>query len=186
MRCFLHDPSVSFAFTLRTSPSIPDPAKEWVLQDPRFPSTCPTWASSVSSFLTFLCHPRTKRNEPTLFAVQKSSIPIRLLSPNEFEQEFLEWSFSNPAKGCPCEVLSSGATWSCILPQDCGHRERGTRIPITGQSDLGNLDTPGASFIFTWVQADTASLPSPAQFDEFQQLKCCGSCDMPFSGTRTE
>ena len=53
--------------------------------------------------------------------------------------------------------------WVFLLDHDLGHLCRGRRIQMSGHSDLGIFSNLGASSIFTWVQADTASAACPAQ-----------------------
>ena len=59
--------------------------------------------------------------------------------------------------------IPDDTTGYCFSPHDFDHRERGRRMQIVGLSDLGPSQKSGTSSIFTWVQADTASLASPAQ-----------------------
>ena len=49
--------------------------------------------------------------------------------------------------------------WTMILAILC----RGRRIQMSGHSDFGIFNNFGASSIFTWKQADTASAACPAQ-----------------------
>ena len=53
-------------------------------------------------------------------------------------------------------------TGSSILDHDLGRLCRGRRIQMSGHSDLGIFHIFGASSIFTWVLADTASAACPA------------------------
>ena len=72
-------------------------------------------------------------------------------------------SHNSPAKGWPYRFLSRGTTGSSILDHDLGHLCRGRRIQMSGHSDLAIFKNFGASSIFTWVSADTASvLRNPA------------------------
>ena len=50
-----------------------------------------------------------------------------------------------------------------MLDDDFGHLCFGRRLPISGHSDFGIFNKDGASFILTWVSADTASAACPAQ-----------------------
>ena len=60
--------------------------------------------------------------------------------------------------------------WSSILDHDLGHLCRGRRIQMSGHSDLGIFNNLGASSIFTWVQADTASAACPSQPDNLEMI----------------
>ena len=50
-----------------------------------------------------------------------------------------------------------------MFGHDLGHLCRGRRIHMSGHPDFANLSNFGASSMFTWVQADTASAVCPAQ-----------------------
>ena len=50
---------------------------------------------------------------------------------------------------------------SSVLDQDFGQLCFGGRIQMSGHSDLGIFNNAGASYILTWVQADTASAACP-------------------------
>ena len=52
---------------------------------------------------------------------------------------------------------------SSMCDHDFGHLCRGRRIHILGHSDFGIWSHFGASSLFFWVWADTASAPCPAQ-----------------------
>ena len=63
---------------------------------------------------------------------------------------FSSKTFSNHrASGCPYECLLSGTAGSFFLSHDFGHRDRGRRMHMTGDSDSGFRNNCGASFIFT-------------------------------------
>ena len=49
-----------------------------------------------------------------------------------------------------------------MLARDPGHGSRGRRIHISGHSDFGIVSSLGASSIFTWVYAETASAACPS------------------------
>ena len=49
-----------------------------------------------------------------------------------------------------------------MLDHDLGHFCFGRRIQISGHSDFGIFSDCGASYIFTWEKADTASAACPA------------------------
>ena len=53
-------------FTLRTLPSMLDPAEMLILRDPLVSSMCPTSDSDYFAFLPFLCRPHGRR-EASLF-----------------------------------------------------------------------------------------------------------------------
>ena len=84
-----------------------------------------------------------------------------------FSQAYFNRIFSNclshksPAKEWPYRFRSGGTTGSSILDNDFGHVCFGRRIQMSGHSNLDIYNNFGASFIFTWVQADTASAACP-------------------------
>ena len=54
-----------------------------------------------------------------------------------------------------------------MFDQEFGHWCRGSRTHISGHSDFGCLSNLGASSIFTWVHADTASAACPSPWSRF-------------------
>ena len=80
-------------------------------------------------------------------------------------------SHNSSAKGWPYRFLSRRTTASSILDHDFGHLCRGRRLQMCGHFDFEIFNHVGASFILTWVQADTASAACPAHF---------GSLDISF------
>ena len=57
-----------------------------------------------------------------------------------------------------------------MLDHDFGLLCRGRRIQMSGHSDFGIFNKLGASSIFTWVQADTASAACPAHLGSLEMI----------------
>ena len=79
-------------------------------------------------------------------------------------------SHNSPAKGWPYRFRSRGTTGSSMLDHDLGHLCRGRRIQMSGHSDFGTFNDLGASSIFTWVSADTASAGCPAHPGSLEKM----------------
>ena len=71
----------------------------------------------------------------------------------------------------------SGSTQSC--------QQGSVAFPSFFNSFSTSRADHGTSFTRQTTQHQSLHRGS-ATIDEFSQLKCCGSCDVPFSGTRTE
>ena len=72
--------------------------------------------------------------------------------------------FSHPSSNRTSFYFRSRSTTrSSMFAKDFGHLFRGWRIHTSGHCDFGILSNLGASSIFTWVYADTASASCPSQ-----------------------
>ena len=110
------------------------------------------------SFQPIWCHPRTQIGTVLLHCV-RINIPNWKPSPSHASNRiFLNCLSRNSlAKGWPYRFRSRGTTGSSILDHDFGHLCRGRRVQMSGHADFGIFNNFGASSIFTWVLADTAS-----------------------------
>ena len=97
-----------------------------------------------------------------LFRCIKKKHPDTLSNPSSKRTSASFRSHNNPANGCPDNFLSNGTRY-VMLSHDSGLRDRGMRLQIIGHSTSSVLDNFGASSILILVDAETASLASPAQ-----------------------
>ena len=152
-----------FRILVECNPSIHDPRKILVLPNRVVSSVLSTLdRCSVSFQPIFMSYTYTDKNNPfSRFTNEPSQF-------GTFSQPCSNGTFSNnlshdsPARGWPYRFRSRGTTGSSIPDHDFGHLCRGRRIQMSGHSDFGTFNNVGASFILTWVWADTASAACPA------------------------
>ena len=120
---------------------------------------------------TLISSTYTVKNSP-LARLTKKNIPNLELCPNR-----TAIGFSQIAS--PIIVLPKGDRTDSVQEERLGLPywtmilaicARGRRIQISGHSDFGFFNNDGASSIFTWVYADTASAACPAQPDSLEMM----------------
>ena len=146
-----------------------------VRQDPQVSSISSTLEPFSAFFQPFSCHPRIPTRTILVFGEQKD-IHNSAPSPIQVPIELPQIVFSTRG-------LQVGVHTSFVREEPLGLRSL-TMIfalcvvedgSISGHSDFGILSNRGASSIFTWVSADTASAVSPASWSSRNDIHyICG------------
>ena len=113
----------------------------------------------------------TDKNDPFSRCTNKHS-QLETFSPTVLQQVFFQIAF--PITVLPKDDRTDFAQeerldlpyWTMILGRLC----RGRRIPMSGHSDFGFFNNFGASPIFTWEKADTASGACPEHPGSFDMI----------------